>query len=87
MHSSTKYLGGHSDVIQGALVMNDKELREKLYFIQKSCGAVPGPWIVFLYCVVLKLFIYVCSVIVKTGKRLLITCATILRLEKCTGAG
>ena len=43
MHSSTKYLGGHSDVIQGALVMNDADLREKLYFIQKSCGAVPGP--------------------------------------------
>jgi cystathionine beta-lyase/cystathionine gamma-synthase len=48
MHSSTKYLGGHSDVIQGALVMNDKELREKLYFIQKSCGAVPGPMDCFL---------------------------------------
>ena len=48
MHSSTKYLGGHSDVIQGALVMNDKELRERLYFIQKSCGAVPGPMDCFL---------------------------------------
>ena len=48
MHSSTKYLGGHSDVIQGALVMNDPELREKLYFIQKSCGAVPGPMDCFL---------------------------------------
>ena len=48
MHSVTKYLGGHSDVIQGALVMNDKELREKLYFIQKSCGAVPGPMDCFL---------------------------------------
>ncbi len=48
MHSGTKYLGGHSDVIQGALVMNDKELREKLYFIQKSCGAVPGPMDCFL---------------------------------------
>lgn len=43
MHSATKYLGGHSDVIQGALMMNDADLREKLYFIQKSCGAVPGP--------------------------------------------
>ncbi|HMU59280.1 MAG TPA: aminotransferase class I/II-fold pyridoxal phosphate-dependent enzyme, partial [Chitinophagaceae bacterium] len=43
VHSATKYLGGHSDVIQGALVMNNAELREKLYFIQKSCGAVPGP--------------------------------------------
>ncbi len=48
MHSSTKYLGGHSDVIQGALVMSDSELREKLYFIQKSCGAVPGPMDCFL---------------------------------------
>jgi len=48
MHSVTKYLGGHSDVIQGALVMNDPELREKLYFIQKSCGAVPGPMDCFL---------------------------------------
>ena len=48
MHSSTKYLGGHSDVIQGALIMNDADLREKLYFIQKSCGAVPGPMDCFL---------------------------------------
>jgi cystathionine beta-lyase/cystathionine gamma-synthase len=48
MHSATKYLGGHSDVIQGALMMNDKELREKLYFLQKSCGAVPGPMDCFL---------------------------------------
>ena len=48
MHSATKYLGGHSDVIQGSLMMNDKDLREKLYFIQKSCGAVPGPMDCFL---------------------------------------
>lgn len=48
MHSVTKYLGGHSDVIQGALVMNDAALREQLYFIQKSCGAVPGPMDCFL---------------------------------------
>ncbi|MEI6582022.1 MAG: cystathionine gamma-synthase [Chitinophagia bacterium] len=48
MHSSTKYLGGHSDVIQGCLVMNDPSLREQLYFIQKSCGAVPGPMDCFL---------------------------------------
>ncbi len=48
MHSSTKYLGGHSDVIQGALAMNNADLREKLYFIQKSCGAVPGPMDCFL---------------------------------------
>jgi len=48
MHSSTKYLGGHSDVIQGCLVMNDQSLRDQLYFIQKSCGAVPGPMDCFL---------------------------------------
>lgn len=48
MHSATKYLGGHSDVIQGALMINDAALREQLYFIQKSCGAVPGPMDCFL---------------------------------------
>jgi cystathionine beta-lyase/cystathionine gamma-synthase len=48
MHSVTKYLGGHSDVIQGCLVMNDPQLREQLYFIQKSTGAVPGPFDCFL---------------------------------------
>jgi cystathionine beta-lyase/cystathionine gamma-synthase len=48
MHSATKYLGGHSDVIQGCLMMNDAGLREQLYFIQKSCGAVPGPQDCFL---------------------------------------
>jgi cystathionine beta-lyase/cystathionine gamma-synthase len=48
MHSATKYLGGHSDVIQGALMMNSDDLREQLYFIQKSCGAVPGPQDCFL---------------------------------------
>lgn len=48
MHSATKYLGGHSDVIQGCLVMNDKALYDQLYFLQKSCGAVPGPMDCFL---------------------------------------
>ena len=48
MHSATKYLGGHSDVIQGCLVMNDTDLRDQLYFIQKSTGAVPGPQDCFL---------------------------------------
>jgi cystathionine beta-lyase/cystathionine gamma-synthase len=48
MHSATKYLGGHSDLIQGCLMMNDSDLREQLYFIQKSCGAVPGPMDCFL---------------------------------------
>ncbi|MEY3620000.1 MAG: hypothetical protein RLZZ391_366 [Bacteroidota bacterium] len=48
MHSATKYLGGHSDVIQGCLIMNDEALRDQLYFIQKSTGAVPGPQDCFL---------------------------------------
>ncbi len=48
MHSSTKYLGGHSDVIQGCLVVNDVQLRDKLFLIQKSSGAVPGPMDCFL---------------------------------------
>ncbi len=48
MHSATKYLGGHSDVIQGCLMMNDDQLREQLYFIQKSTGAIPGPMDCFL---------------------------------------
>lgn len=48
LHSATKYLGGHSDVVLGALVVNDKELNDQLYFIQKSTGAVPGPQDCFL---------------------------------------
>jgi len=48
MHSATKYLGGHSDVIHGCIMLNDDALRERLYFIQKSCGAVPGPMDCFL---------------------------------------
>ncbi|MFD2698229.1 trans-sulfuration enzyme family protein [Mesonia sediminis] len=48
MHSATKYLGGHSDVILGALVVNESDLAEKLYFIQKASGAIPGPQDCFL---------------------------------------
>jgi cystathionine gamma-lyase len=48
MHSVTKYIGGHSDVVMGALVLNDDTLQEKLAFIQNSCGAVPGPQDCFL---------------------------------------
>ena len=48
MHSATKYLGGHSDVVLGALVVNDEKLAEKLYFIQKASGAVCGPQDSFL---------------------------------------
>ncbi|KAA3623755.1 MAG: cystathionine gamma-synthase [Flavobacterium sp.] len=48
MHSATKYLGGHSDVVMGALVVNDDKLAEKLYFIQNASGAVCGPQDSFL---------------------------------------
>ena len=48
LHSATKYLGGHSDLIHGCLMTNDQSLHEQLYFIQKSCGAVPGPMDCFL---------------------------------------
>ena len=43
MHSVTKYLGGHSDVILGALVVNDSDLADKLYFLQNASGGVCGP--------------------------------------------
>ena len=48
MHSVTKYLGGHSDVVMGALVVNDDTLAEQLAFLQNSAGAVPGPMDCFL---------------------------------------
>ncbi len=48
MHSVTKYLGGHSDVIMGALCMNDDTLYQDLAFIHNSCGATPGPMDSFL---------------------------------------
>ena len=48
MHSVTKYLGGHSDVIMGALAVNDEKLYQDLAFIANSCGAVPGPQDSFL---------------------------------------
>jgi len=48
MHSATKYLGGHSDVVMGALVVKDEELAERLYFIQNASGAICGPQDSFL---------------------------------------
>ncbi|MEZ4794926.1 MAG: PLP-dependent transferase, partial [Flavobacteriaceae bacterium] len=48
MHSATKYLGGHSDVVMGALVVNDEALAAQLYFIQNASGAICGPQDSFL---------------------------------------
>jgi cystathionine beta-lyase len=48
LHSATKYLGGHSDVVMGMLITNNDSFNEQLTFIQNSCGAVPGPQDCFL---------------------------------------
>ncbi|TVZ21477.1 cystathionine beta-lyase [Dokdonia sp. Hel_I_63] len=48
MHSVTKYLGGHSDLVMGALIVKDKELADRLYFIQNASGAISGPQDSFL---------------------------------------
>ena len=48
MHSATKYLAGHSDVVLGALIVNNEQLSEKLYFIQNASGAICGPMDSFL---------------------------------------
>lgn len=48
MHSVTKYIGGHSDVVMGALMMNDEDLYKRLWFIYNACGATPGPMDSFL---------------------------------------
>ncbi|PSL49586.1 cystathionine gamma-lyase [Chitinophaga niastensis] len=48
LHSATKYLGGHSDVVHGVVIVKNEELAKQLYFIQNSCGAVPGPQDCFL---------------------------------------
>ncbi|WP_375415914.1 cystathionine gamma-synthase [uncultured Hymenobacter sp.] len=48
MHSLTKYMGGHSDVVMGALVVKDDQLHERLRFLQNACGGTPGPQDCFL---------------------------------------
>lgn len=48
MHSCTKYLGGHSDVVMGALIVNDEQVANQLQFIQNTVGAIPGPQDCFL---------------------------------------
>ena len=48
VHSTTKYLGGHSDVVGGVVVCNDAELDEKIQFLQGGAGAIPSPFDAFL---------------------------------------
>jgi len=48
MHSVTKYIGGHSDVVMGCLMLNDEDLYKRLWFIYNACGATPGPMDSFL---------------------------------------
>ena len=44
MHSTTKYIGGHSDILSGALMVNDKKSAEKITLIQNTAGALPSPF-------------------------------------------
>jgi cystathionine gamma-lyase len=44
MHSLTKYMNGHSDVVMGAIMLNDEELHKKMLYLQNSCGAIPSPF-------------------------------------------
>ncbi len=48
MHSVTKYIAGHSDVVMGALIVNDEELYNRLFFLYNACGGTPGPQDAFL---------------------------------------
>ena len=48
MHSTTKYIGGHSDIIGGAVMMSDDNLHEAIKYVQFVAGAVPGPFESFL---------------------------------------
>lgn len=48
LHSATKYIGGHSDVVHGCLIVNNADLAQRLRFLQNACGAVPGPMDCFL---------------------------------------
>lgn len=48
LHSATKYIGGHSDVVHGCLIVKNNDLASRLHFIQNACGAVPGPMDCFL---------------------------------------
>lgn len=57
LHSTTKYIGGHSDVVGGALVTNDEELDEEFAFLQNGAGAVPGPFDAYLTMRGLKTFV------------------------------
>src|SRR5262249_34984170 len=70
VHSSTKYLNGHSDVIGGAVMTNDDELAERLHFIQKSVGAVPSPFDCYMVLRGLKTLAVRMDRHVATAKRL-----------------
>jgi len=69
MHSATKYLGGHSDVIAGALIVKDEALGNQLHFQQFATGATLGPMDSFLVLRGIKLCIYECKDIVKMVKK------------------
>ena len=86
MHSATKYLGGHSDVIQGALMMNDQALGTNYILFRKVVVPFRARWIAFWYCAVSKHCMCACSGIVRMVQSLHISCASIQKLKKYTGA-
>lgn len=69
-HSATKYLGGHSDVVLGAAITNDKAIADELAFYQNACGAVNGPFDNFLVIRGIKHFICEWSLIVTMERKL-----------------
>lgn len=82
MHSVTKYLGGHSDVIMGALLVNDDKLYEQLAFIHNSCGATPGPMDSFLVLRGIKTLHLRMKAHCENGKQVALFLRTHPRVEK-----
>ncbi|KAI9550701.1 cystathionine gammasynthase [Daphnia sinensis] len=85
MHSVTKYLGGHSDVVMGALMLNDDELYKRLWFIYNACGATPGPMDSFLVLRGLKTLHLRMKAHCENGRQIAEFLKTHPKVEKFTG--
>ena len=85
MHSVTKYLGGHSDVVMGCLVTSDDEWAEQIGTLQNSCGAVSGPMDCFLVLRGSRPCTFGCSGTVKTARPWPVIWPNIRPFPKCTG--
>ena len=85
MHSATKYLAGHSDLILGSIVTSNDEIAEKLAFIQNASGGVPGPMDCFLTLRGIKLSMLECKDIAKIVEKLLNFYRNIKKLTRFIG--